>query len=274
MPRVSGLHIYPVKSCGGVSLPEVALDARGPVGDRRLMVVDADGLFITQRTLPALALIRVGVAGDVLTLSAPGHASLSVPLTAPAARRQVQVWGSEVDAVSMGPLAYRWLSDVLGTEAELVQMDAQSTRIANPHYAPPDTQVSFADAYPLLLISEASLDHLNAKLRSAGLESALPMDRFRPNLVVTGTEPHAEDAWRQIRIGDVVLDVVKPCDRCVTTTVDQQTGRTSKEPLKTLATYRKHDNKIYFGQNVVHRNLGTLRLGDDVEVLSTRDSIL
>lgn len=266
MPKVSALHVYPVKSCGGVARGEVQLDARGPVGDRRFMIVDNDGMFLTQRSVPKLALIEAELRGDQLVLHAPGHGSLSVSLSeAPTQRRQVRVWSSDVDAVTMGPLAYQWLSDVLGTEAELVHMDAQSARTANTEYAPPNTHVSFADGYPILLISQASLDDLNARMTQS-----LPMNRFRPNLVVSGTDAFEEDSWARIRIGDVVLDVVKPCDRCVTTTIDQATGVAGKEPLKTLATYRKRDHKIYFGQNLVHRGFGTLRVGDDVEVLERR----
>lgn len=266
MPQLSALHLYPVKGCAGISVPQVLIDARGPVGDRRLMVVDADGVFMTQRSHPRMALIRTQLSSSHLTLDAPGMSMLSVSLVPENPRRvATQVWRSQVNAVSLGTRAQTWLSEFLGTDAALVGMDEQSARTASTDYAPPDTHVSFADAYPILLVSEASLEHLNAKL-----STPLPMNRFRPNLVVSGTAPHEEDTWVSIRIGDVQLDVVKPCDRCTVTTVDQLTGLSGKEPLKTLASYRRRDNKIYFGQNLVHRSLGLLRIGAEVEVLSTQ----
>jgi len=265
-PKLSAIWNYPVKACMGVGVPAVTLDARGPVGDRRFMIVDSDGMFITQRSVAKMALIRAELSATRLTLHAPAMPTLSLPLeAADAGRRDVQVWRSQLSAASMGPHAYQWLSDFLGMAAELVRMDERTMRIANPEYAPPETQVSFADGYPILLISEASLDDLNAKL-----VEPIPMNRFRPNLVISGTDAFDEDSWDSVRIGGVTLDIVKPCDRCTVTTIDQRTGIAGKEPLKTLATYRRRDNKTYFGQNVVHRGLGTLRVGDEVEVLGTR----
>lgn len=271
MPKVSALHLYPIKGCAGLSVSEMTLDARGPVGDRRFMIVDEHGMFMTQRSHARMALIRPQLTSTEITLDAPGMPTLTLPLDAmDAARLDVQVWRSKVSAATMGPFAYQWLSDFLGTAAELVRMDDQSVRTASTEYAPPGTHVTFADAYPLLLISEASLEQLNTKLLAAGLDQPLPMNRFRPNVVVSGTEPHAEDSWASVRVRQVELWIVKSCDRCTVTTIDQTTAVAGNEPLKTLSTYRKHDSRIYFGQNLVHRGLGTLRVGDDVDVLRTQ----
>jgi uncharacterized protein len=264
--RVSALHIYPIKGCAGTSLTELQLDARGPVGDRRFLVVDASGTFLTQRDTPRMALIRPQLTHASLGLEAPGMPHLEVPLVGPRGpARTVTVWRDTLRAEFMGEPVSAWLSSFLARTVELVRFDETATRVANPAYAPPDTNLGFADGYPLLLISEASLAALNARLAEP-----LPMDRFRPNLVVTATEPHAEDTWSTIRIGDVEFDVVKGCDRCTVTTVDQNTAVAGKEPLRTLATYRRNQGKIYFGQNVVHARAGTLKLGDALEIVATR----
>lgn len=270
MSRVASLHIYPVKGCRGVSLTEVRLDARGPVGDRRFMIVDERGLFVTQRDVPKLALITAELSDATLTLHAPGAEALVLDATEKGAeRKQVQVWRSQVDALSLGAEASEWLSRAIGLSVSLVQMDARALRYASETHAAPGTQVSFADGYPILLLSEASLAQLNDRLADQGVDP-VPMNRFRPNLVVSGVEPHAEDTWTSFRIGEVTFDVVKPCDRCQVTTIDQATAIAGKEPLRTLSTYRKRDNRIFFGQNVIHRSEGTIRVGDAVELLSAR----
>jgi len=268
MPLVSSLHVYPIKGCKGVALREMDLDARGPAGDRRFMIVDERGLFVTQRDVPRLALITAELSETTLTLRAPAAETFALDLTlSRSERRQVQVWRSHVDALFMGAEVGRWVSNAIGLKVSLVHMDANAVRFASEAFAAPDTQVSFADGYPILLLSEASLDHLNEQLARAS-EAPVPMNRFRPNVVVSGVEPHAEDTWTSFRVGDVTFDVVKPCERCRVTTIDQATAISSKEPLRTLATYRRRDNVITFGQNVVHRRQGTLRVGDAVELLS------
>lgn len=269
MPFVSSLHVYPIKACKGVDLREMPLDARGPLGDRRFMVVDQRGLFVTQRDVPKLALISADLSGTTLTLRAPATGTFTLDLSLSRTdRRRVQVWRSQVDALSMGAEVSAWLSNTLGLSVSLVHMDATAERFASEAFAAPGTPVSFADGYPILLLSEGSLNHLNDQLARAS-EPPVPMNRFRPNLVVSGVDPHAEDTWKSFRIGDVTFDVVKPCERCRVTTIDQATAIASKEPLRTLATYRKRDNLITFGQNVVHRREGTLRVGDPVELLSS-----
>jgi uncharacterized protein YcbX len=265
MTHVASLHIYPIKSCAGVSVDAATLDRRGLVGDRRFMIVGEDGVFLSQRELPRLALIVPRIADGAITLSAPGTDTMTTPMVADGPRRTVVVWRDTCDAVDQGHDPSRWLSDHLGVAARLVRLADDFARHVDPVYATsPTDEVSFADAYPLLLIGEASLADLNTRLAAP-----LPMNRFRPNVVVRGSEPYAEDTWRDIEIGEVRAAAVKPCARCVTTIVDQSTGERGKEPLRTLATYRRRrDGEVYFGQNVIHANTGTIWVGDPVKWLA------
>lgn len=227
------------------------------------MVVDASGIFMSQRTYPRLALIATEIGWDSLTVNAPAMDTMKIPfrLTESDAVR-VRVWNDVVEAVSTGAGAEEWFSRFLGVSCRLVYMPDDVRRPVDPKYAIADNIVSFADAFPLLLISQPSLDDLNARLALP-----LPMNRFRPSLVVTGCDPYAEDGWHKIRVGPVTLRVVKPCSRCATTTVDQQTGISAKEPLATLSLYRSVNGKVMFGQNVIPTSTGILRLGDSVEVI-------
>ncbi len=265
IPEVTGLSIYPVKSCAGIRLERAEVTPSGFANDRQLMVVDPSGEFLSQRSEPRLALVRVSLPdGRTLRMEAPRMDRLEVDLAEDAGRREVVVWGDRVVAASVGAGADRWVSDLLDRPCALVRMPADSVRPVDPDEAGPGYRVGFADGYPFLLLSEASLDDLNRRL-----ETPLPMDRFRPNLVVDGCPPHAEDGWRRVRIGDVVLRVVKPCARCAVTTVDQATGERGREPLATLATYRLAGGKVMFGQNLVPETVGVIVEGDPVEVLET-----
>lgn len=264
---VTGLYVYPVKSCGGIALDEAQLDARGIRFDRQWMFVDADGTFLTQREFPKLALVRTAFDGDSLVLSAPHRRDLCVPL----AQREdantlpVVVWRDTCLAVDAGGLATEWVSQFLESPARLVRMADEFVRPVDPKYANGPAQTGFSDGFPLLLISEASLDDLNTRLSVRG-KLPLPMNRFRPNLVVSGCDAYAEDTWKQVTIGDTVSDIAKPCARCVTTTVDQATGTIPDhdEPLATLATYRRGARGVLFGQNVIHRANGRIQIGDTV----------
>ena len=260
---LSGLTVYPIKSAAGIALSTARVDARGLAGDRRWMVVDGNRSFLTQRTHPRLALIRVAADGDRLILVAPGLPPLTVatPPDGEAAVR-VEVWDDECDAIPAGRDASSWLSRLLGQSCELVYMPEPSHRPVAPRSSAPPAEVGFADAYPFLLISEGSLEDLNRRLAEP-----LPMNRFRPNLVVRGCAPFGEDGWRRIRIGGIQFHVVSPCSRCATTTVDQNTGQRGREPLATLATYRRAGNQVMFGQNLVHEGTGDLAVGDEVTVL-------
>jgi uncharacterized protein YcbX len=268
MINVTSLHVYPIKSCAGISLDRADIGPRGIRHDREWLVVKLDsGEFLTQREQPRLALIRPALVENGLTLFAPGLPSLEVPIVGNGAGRRVRVWEDWCDAIDQGDHAARWLSEHLSTECRLVRMDDGFVRKVDPDYAVDDwDQVGFADSYPLLLISEESLSDLNARLTNP-----LPMNRFRPNVVIGGArEPFSEDRLRVLRIGDVVFYAVKPCSRCVTTTTDQLTAERGHEPLTTLATFRKVGSKVLFGQNLIHANPGEIRVGDEVTVVEWR----
>jgi uncharacterized protein len=263
--HLSTLHIFPIKSCAALSPSEAIVETRGLAHDRRWMIVDAQGKFLTGRQLPRLVLLRATPSSTGLRLAAPGQAELDVatpPLDAP--RRAVTVWKDGVDAVDAGDEAAAWLTRLLGRTVRLVHMDERALRPVRPDFAQPGDVVSFADGFPLLAISQAALDALNARLAEP-----LPMLRFRPNLVIAGATPHAEDGWRRVRIGQIEFDAVKPCTRCVFTTVDIERGDfdPSGEPLRTLKDYRRSPDGITFGMNLIARGSGTLRLGDAVSVL-------
>lgn len=253
---IDGLFIYPIKSGAGRSVDHCDLDEFGLAGDREYMVVDADDQFLTQREAPLLALVQLD-GSDVVTPI--GRATVE-----PGVHRQVTVWSFTGPAIDCGRDVADLLSDFLGRQCRLVRTAAGHTRRSDDGRA----GVGFADGFPLLLISEASLAELNARL-----PQPLPMNRFRPNLVVSDTQPFDEDEWRRVRLGDVAAEVVKPCARCTITRVDQATGvRGDGEPLRTLGTFRKAKGGVMFGQNVVHDQWGTLRVGDPIEVLSRQAS--
>jgi hypothetical protein len=265
-PVVKSLHVYPVKSCRGLALQSVRLDARGPLYDRRWMIVDAQGAFLTQREEPRLALVRVTLRPTEIALDAPDMRTLRVPARGgEGARVSVKVWNHQGPGEDAGEAAADWLSQHLGRACRLVRFPDEARRAVSKRHTELDAETAFTDGYPVLLISEASLADLNGRMKTA-----LTMERFRPNVVVTGTEAYAEDTWKRIRVGDVLLDVVKPCARCAITTVDPTTADRGKEPLATLASYRRLGNDVLFGQNAVHHGPGTLRAGDAVEVLETQ----
>ena len=260
--HIGELRIHPVKSCRAIRLEAAEVDDRGLRFDRRWMVADPDGRFLTQRHHPRLATVAPALDGDALELTAPGMPALRVPAEpAGGPAVEAEIWGDRVAAVTAGDEAAEWFSAVLGTSSRLVGMPHATRRQVSRRHGRPGDLVSFADGYPLLLISQGSLDELNRRL-----ETPVPMDRFRPNLVVDGCPPHAEDGWSTLRAGGVTLHNVKPCARCVITTTDQLSGERGPEPLRTLATYRTVDRKVMFGVNLVHDGRGVLRVGDGVEV--------
>lgn len=260
---ISELHLYPIKGCRGTALREARTDARGIVGDRGMMVVDAYGEFITQRDMPRLALIAPELRPDGVTLRAPGMPDLTFTPSNGGRRMLARVWKDVCDAVDQGNDAALWLQDFLAAPVRLVRMADGHERKCDPKYARSERdQAGFADGYPFLLISQASLDDLNARL-----EAPVPMNRFRPNIVVTGCAPFEEDAWIDIRAGGIDFGVVKPCARCSVPTIDQDTAVGGREPIKTLATYRARDQKVMFGQNLIAASAGLLRVGDAVDVV-------
>jgi hypothetical protein len=263
-PTLSGIHVYPVKSCAALNPGEAQVEPRGLAGDRRWMVIDADGRFVTARKHPRMVLIRVDPALDSLQIAAPGMPDLQLRPVTQDLRVAARVWGSDVMATPASADADAWISRYLGFPARFVHMDADCKRAIDGQYATSGEEVSFADGFPLLLISQAALDALNERLGQA-----ISMFRFRPNLVVSGTAAHAEDGWRSIRIGDVRFDLVKACVRCVLTTVEHERGEfdPSGEPLRTLMGYRRTEKGVTFGQNLIPRSTGAIRVGDSVEIL-------
>ena len=255
--RVAELAVYPVKSCRGLSLDEVDVELWGFSGDRRWMFVDEEGVFVSQREKSSLAVVVPTRTTAGLSISW-GERTYDIPTPASDAPRiTVQVWRSRLEA--------RVAAEFPGG-LHLVYMHDPTVRQVDLEYGRSEDRVSFADGYPVLLIGAASLDDLNGRLAVK-----LPMNRFRPNVVIEGSVPYAEDGWRRIRIGEVAFRVVKPCARCVVTTVDQATGTRGDErtePLRTLATYRKSALGVLFGQNLVPDGTGTIRVGDVVEVLA------
>jgi uncharacterized protein YcbX len=265
--NVSEIWIYPVKSLGGIRLKESEVEERGLKYDRRWMIVDEDGTFLTQRTHSKMALIDVALDTDALILtSRSDQQSIKIPFQ-PVSGEQIstKVWNDEVIALTVSDTADTWLSEQLDKNVRLVIMPEWAERKADPEYAKNNDNVSFADGFPYMVISQASLDNLNHKS-----SKTLTMSRFRPNFVITGTAPHEEDNWIEIRIGSLEFSVVKPCSRCILTTIDPDTGLKGPEPLKTLSTYRKLNNKILFGQNMVVRNRGKISENDSVVILQTK----
>ena len=255
---LSAIIVYPIKSAAGIRLPEARLEAPGLEFDRRWMVVDHNHSFLTQRQLPKMALIKPEVKEELLLVDAPGMRQLRLPKEPDRKIFQtVRVWEDRCPALPMGNEAAEWFSAFLGVTCSLVYLPETVRRGVDPTYAKSTDRVGFADGFPLLLTSEASLADLNARL-----EQALPMSRFRPNLVVRGLEAFAEDFFSELWIGDLSFRIVKPCARCSITTVDQATAEVGKEPLRTLARYRRVVGKVMFGQNLIHNGLGTIRVAD------------
>jgi len=281
--RLAGIFIYPVKGCRALALTSSSVDALGLDGDRRFLIVDPAGRFITQRSHPQLACIETALSSSHLTLTHPGRPPLNVPRASdPTARLLgVEVWKSQnLQAEDCGEPAAAWISAVLGGPARLVRIGEKFFRPIPAHKLPAPDQsatpsaphiVSFADAYPFLLIGEASLANLNDRLLGRS-EEAVPMNRFRHNLVIAGGAPFAEDTWTRLQIGGVMFRTAGPCARCIVTTTDQETGRRlGPEPLRTLAGYRRDPREpgdVIFGQNLLHETKsGRLSVGDAVTVL-------
>lgn len=263
--RVSSLHVYPLKSAGGIRVPRFELDRFGPRLDRRWMLVDGRGDFVSQRSHPRMALLSVSLSGSGIRVSSRDSGFVDLPFRDEGVDSEgwleVRVWESSTSAQVVAGEASAWFSEFLGEPARLLFLPRNRERSSSDAFIP-SRPISFADGYPMLVISMASLDELNRRL-----PSPVAMDRFRPNVVVEGCGPHAEDRWREVRMGDVRFKGVKPCPRCVVTTVDQVTAVRGREPLRTLSAYRTADGHVWFGQNLCHLGTGTLMEGDAVEVL-------
>jgi len=262
---LSEIWLYPIKSASGISVSEAPVDLSGPTQDRRWMLIDDDGVFLSQRKLPRMALLRPRFQGRHLIVEAPGMTTLWVRGCAGDDDRvPARIWHDELLLPHPDPAYDTWFSRFLGQSCRLVHLPANIVRPVEPPYDASPWQVSLADAYPLLLIGQPSLDFLNSQS-----PTPIQIQRFRPNLVVTGAIPHEEDRWRRIRIGRVELAIVKPCARCSIPLVDPSTSERGIEPLRTLARYRRQPRKVTFGQNALVLEPGLLRAGDPVEVLES-----
>jgi len=269
-PSLAAIHVYPVKSARGIELTAAEVGPTGFRHDRQWMVVDGDGNFITQRSDPRMCFMHTAIDGESLTLRVAGLEDVRVPLVPGAGEvREVTVWNDRVRGLIAGAEVSAWLAEFLGAPHHLAFIAEPEVRQVDLSYGRPGDRVGFADGYPFLLISEASLEELNRRLASRGQEP-LPMNRFRPNLVVRDTLPFEEDDWADIGICDVSFRVAKPCARCVVTTTNQETGQVGKEPLKTLATFRRVNGKVMFGQNLIHDGRGRLQVGAGVTVKRRR----
>ena len=257
--NIHSLYLYPVKSLAGVAVESFALDDFGPVGDRRWMIVDASQRFVSQRSHPELACVSTRFEGQDVVISIPGEDDFI--LVPGAGRQQVGVWKDQVQAVSGPDRASAALSRYCGESLCLVYMSDHVFRRVDPDWVPAYRRVSFSDGFPFLVTNQASLQELNSRL-----EHPVGMDRFRPNIVISGAGPWEEDGWSTLDFQNVSLSLVKPCSRCILTTVDPRTGVRSPEgqPLKTLATYRRTPDGVIFGANGVHLSEGTLAVGDPV----------
>ncbi len=266
LATVAELRIHPVKGLRGGVHMTADIEPWGLVGDRRWMVVDAAARALTQRERHTMALIEAHNTATGITLTTPGMERIIIPFPAPdAATLDVVVWRDTVGAVAAGTAADAWISAALGLSCRLVYLADTSSRKIDPAFAPAGQLVNFADGFPVLLGSLTSLADLNTRLAVP-----IPIGRFRPNIVVRGAAPWAEDCWRRIQIGDVFFRVVKPCDRCIVTTIDPETGQRpdKTEPLRTLGTFRRdRRGGVMFGQNLIPENAGRITAGDCVEVL-------
>lgn len=257
--------IYPVKSLEGIACESLVLTDRGARGDRRWMLVDNEGRFISQREWPRLCLLRVAIANNGFEITGMNGDGIQLPSALEqGVNTSVSIWSDIVSAIEAPEKVSRFFSRELDMACRLVYMPDDSYRFVDRVYAGDGQLTSFSDAYPLLLIGSASLMELNKRLQSRG-HSEIGWDRFRPNIVVATGEPHEEDSWSDFRMGEVQARGVKLCSRCVMTTVDQTSGLSGKEPLRTLAQYRTMKNKIMFGQNVIAKQ-GTIRIGDKVSI--------
>jgi hypothetical protein len=265
--RLASIHIYPLKAARAVDLEESFVEPWGLAGDRRWLLVDSKGRFISQREEPSLARVVVQPGAGSISVSADGGPGLAItrpPAGAPLLK--VTVWSSALLAAAACPAADAWFSAYLGGPVRLVYLDDPTRRSVDPQYGRDGDVVSFADGYPLLLTSHGSLGELGDWLAADG-ETPVPMTRFRPSVVVSGAPPWAEDRWRRIRIGAIPFRVAKPCGRCVVTTTDQITGQRGRQPLKMLGKRRRFGKELVFGQNLIPDSGGIIRVGDPVEIL-------
>ncbi len=264
VPFLKDIFVYPIKSCRGYRLDTCAIDAYGLVNDRRYLVTDLKGVQRTAREFPRMVLIEPRIVDGELLVEAPNHRTLRVP-GRESVITNIVAWDDMCEAMDCGEEAAEWFSRYLGVPCRLVKMHAEFKRPVDAKYRVRDAQVTFADAYPFLMLSTASVDDLSKRVRAS-----MVIERFRPNLVVTHCEAYAEDSWQTIQMGEITFYGVKRCSRCVLTTVDPETAEPGKEPLSTLSSYRKNtEGKVLFGQNVIcEQTSGVIRAGEKINIIS------
>ncbi|MGY6558067.1 MAG: MOSC domain-containing protein [Nitritalea sp.] len=263
--KLTAIYLYPIKSLGGISVPKATLTMKGLAYDRRWMLVDNEGVFITQRTHPQLALLQTALHPDFLQVYRKDDAEQAIQIPfQPKGKNplRVSIWEDVVPALEVSKTISRWFSEQVGETVKLVYMEERAPRPLKEKYAVAGEHVSFADGMPYMIIGDASLRDLNARL-----EQAVGMDRFRPNFTFTAEEAFIEDSWKELYIGEAHFKVTKPCARCVLITVDQDTAKKGKEPLRTLASYRTQGNQVNFGQNMLLLKGTSVQVGDAVRGL-------
>jgi uncharacterized protein len=264
---LSDIITYPVKSLGGIYMGNARVKERGLQFDRRWMLVDTKGKCITQRENVLLADLTCSINNDFIIISSKSRKDLKhmmpLEISDHTSRLGVQVWDSSINASLVGKEADEFFSEAIGQSCHIVFIDQKSKRKANQLMTGQKTSLSFADAYPYLILSKASLEDLNTRL-----DKPVEMDRFRPNLVIDGLKPYGEDSIKEIKVSNIRFKIVKPCPRCVIPTIDPQTYKFGKEPLKTLATYRTVGNQVMFGVNAIALDYGKIQVQDPVEILA------
>ncbi|MDJ0575036.1 MAG: MOSC domain-containing protein [Xenococcaceae cyanobacterium MO_234.B1] len=278
---VSELWIYPIKSCQGIKLQQAEVTSKGFVWDREMMVISQRGKFLTQRQFPQLAKVQVAIAENTISLSLQDNSIEPITFipTLQGQETEVEIWRDHTIAIDQGDQVAEWFHQVLELQPEkqcrLVRQSPQYIRPVNPKIAPDPTPVSFADGYPVLITTTASLKELNRRITETYQDPELivPMNRFRPNIVVETELPFDEDNWKLVQVGEIKFAVVKPSSRCIITTVDQQTGNVNrlKEPLRTLGTFRQFGEQgVMFGENMIPQNTGIVNVGDKLQILAVR----
>jgi uncharacterized protein YcbX len=262
---VSQLFTHPIKSAQGIQVNSMELNARGPLHDRAWMVIDSAGKFLSQRQHPQMCSLKTELDEKSLRISAPGIKAIELTLGASDQNKclDVTVWGDRVSAQDCGDEAAEFLSDFLGRDCRLVHMPGKTTRLVDPEYADSSNTVGFADGFPILVVGRSSLELLNTKL-----DYPIGIERFRPNIVIDGAVAHAEDQWRQIRIGEMLISLPKLCSRCVIPSIDPSTGKKDPQIIQTLAAYRRQGKDINFGVNALHHGSGKITVGDNVEIIA------
>ncbi|MEJ0106327.1 MAG: MOSC N-terminal beta barrel domain-containing protein [Bacteroidota bacterium] len=271
MPVISELYIYPVKSLGGIAVSSVELTDRGFKYDRRWMLVNMNNEFLTQREFSQMALLQTSITKDGIQVHRKNNPNerVHIPFENEAKEKlTVKIWDDYCDAIFVNNELDQWFSEMLNIKCRLVHMPGDSLRKVDQRYALHNDDItSFSDAYPVLIIAKESLQDLNSRL-----EGPLPMNRFRPNIVIEDCEPYEEDVMQHVQINGINFYGVKLCARCVMTTIDQDSAAKNKEPLKTLFTYRKRNNNVYFGQNILYEGRGTIKTGDELKIIKRKEN--